>query len=304
MDHAANDGSQKSVKRPVIRHKFWLRRMDRTQLILTFLLGIFAVLMLVPIIYIINHALKPYSELFIFPPNIFVRQPTLSNFTELFVMTRDAVIPVSRYLFNSIVVGVIGTGSVTIVSALCAYPLSKHKFPGHKLLFSIIVVSLMFVQEAINIPRYVVVANLGIMNTYWAHILPHIASTVGVFLMKQFMDQVPNELIEAGKIDGAREFTIFARIIIPITLPACATVAILSFQSIWGDVSTSTLFMQDDAMKTFPFFLSTLTQNLANSVARQTAAAAAALIMFLPTLIMFLFFQRKVIATMSHSGIK
>lgn len=278
--------------------------MDKTQLILTMLLGIFGIFMLVPIIYIINHALKPYSELFIFPPNIFVRQPTLDNFTELFVMTRDAVIPASRYLFNSIVVGVIGTGSVVIVSALCAYPLSKHKFPGHKLLFSVIVVSLMFVQEAINIPRYVVVANLGIMNTYWGHILPHVANTVGVFLMKQFMDQVPNELIEAGKIDGAREFTIFARIIIPITLPACATVAILSFQSIWSDVSTSTLFMQDDAMKTFPFFLSTLTQNLANSVARQTAAAAAALIMFLPTLIMFLVFQRKVIATMSHSGIK
>lgn len=290
----------------------WLRRsrqkklfrIDNTQKVLIVLLSLFGIFMLLPLIYIINHALKPFSELFIFPPNIFVRQPTFNNFVELFVVTRDSVVPATRYLFNSVVVSFLGTAAVVIISALCAYPLSKHKFPGHNILFATIVISLMFVQEAMNIPRYVVVANLGIMNTYLAHILPHVANTVGVFLIKQFMDQVPNELIEAGKIDGAREITIFLRIIIPITMPAAATVALLSFQGIWGDVSTSTLFMQDDAMKTFPFFLSTITQNLANSVARQTAAAAAALIMFLPTLIMFLFFQRKVIATMSHSGIK
>lgn len=286
------------------RQRMRWRQVDTTQKVLMVLLGLFGLFMLLPLIYIFNHALKPYSELFIFPPNIFVRQPTLHNFTELFVVTRDSVVPASRYLFNSVMIAFLGTGSVVVVSALCAYPLAKHKFPGHNVLFATIVLSLMFVQEAVNIPRYVVVANIGIMNTYWAHILPHVANTVGVFLMKQFMDQVPNELIEAGKIDGAREITIFLRIVVPITMPACATVAILSFQSIWGDVSTSTLFMQDDAMKTFPFFLSTITQNLANSVARQTAAAAAALIMFLPTLIMFLFFQRKVIATMAHSGIK
>lgn len=281
-----------------------LFRIDNTQKVLIVLLALFGILMLLPLIYIINHALKPFSELFIFPPRIFVRQPTFNNFTELFVVTRDSVVPATRYLFNSVIIAFLGTASVVIISALCAYPLSKHKFPGHNILFATIVISLMFVQEAMNIPRYVVVANLGIMNTYFAHILPHVANTVGVFLLKQFMDQVPNELIEAGKMDGAREITLFLRIIIPITMPAAATVALLSFQGIWGDVSTSTLFMQDDAMKTFPFFLSTITQNLANSVARQTAAAAAALIMFLPTLIMFLFFQRKVIATMSHSGIK
>lgn len=286
------------------RRRSKLFRMDRTQKVLILLLGLLGFFMLLPLIYIFNHALKPYSELYIFPPNIFVRQPTLNNFIELFVVTRDSVVPATRYLFNSIVVSVLGTAAVVIVSALCAYPLSKHRFPGSKILFATIILSLMFVQEAVNIPRYVVMANLGIMNTYLAHILPHVASTVGVFLMKQFMDQVPNELIEAGKIDGAREWTIFTRIVIPITMPAVATVAILTFQGIWGDTSTSVLYMQDDAMKTFPFFLSTITQNVANNVARQTAAAAAALIMFLPTLIMFLFFQRKVIATMAHSGIK
>lgn len=260
--------------------------------------------MLLPLIFIFNHSLKPYSELFIYPPTIFVQDPTFNSFIELFVITRDSIVPASRYIFNSVLVTIVAGTLVIISSALCAYPLSKHKFPGRNVLFTIIIVSLMFVPETMAIPRYVVVSNLGIINTYWAHILPHLAAPVGVFLMKQFMDQVPNELLEAAKIDGAREWTIFTRVMIPVCMPAVATVAILEFQQIWNNTETSILFTQDDAMKTFPFFMQSLTQNLANAVARQGAAAASALIMFLPTLIVFLFFQRKVIATMAHSGIK
>ena len=277
---------------------------DTSQKVITFFLVILGLFMLLPLVYIFNHALKPYSELFIFPPNIFVINPTLSNFTELFVVTRDSTVPASRYLFNSILIAVLATGAVIVVSALAAYPLAKHRFPGSKALFSIIIISLMFVPETMMIPRYVVISSIGIIDTYWGHILPHVAAPVSVFLMKQFMDQVPDELIEAGKIDGAREFGIFIRIVMPICLPAVATSAILQFQNIWGSTETSVLFMTDDTMKTFPFFLQTLTQNLANSVARQGAAAAASLVMFLPTLFIFLVFQRKVIATMAHSGIK
>ncbi|CAM3376267.1 carbohydrate ABC transporter permease [Marinicrinis lubricantis] len=279
-------------------------RWDRTQIILTIFLAAFGYFMLLPLIYIFNHALKPYSELFLFPPRIFVQEPTLSNFLEFFVVIQDSAVPVSRYLYNSVIVTGLGTLLVVVISALCAYPLAKHRFPGHQLVFSVIILSLMFVPEAIQIPRYVVVAKLGIMDTYWGHILPHIAAPVNVFLMKQFMDQVPNELLEAAKLDGAKEWRIFSRIMIPICIPAVATTAILSFQTIWNDASTSVLFMQNDAMKTFPYFLSTITNNLANQVARQGAAAAAGLIMFLPTLIIFLLFQRKVISTMAHSGIK
>ncbi|NMO94621.1 carbohydrate ABC transporter permease [Paenibacillus lemnae] len=293
-----------SLKRLRVRRSFKLFRMDRTQITLMILLTAGGVFMILPLVYIFNHALKPYSELFLFPPRIFVQEPTLSNFTEFFVVLRDSTIPITRFLFNSLIVTGIGTFMVIIVSSLCAYPLAKHRFPGHKIAFSIIILSLMFVPEAMQIPRYVVVARLGIMDTYWGHILPHIAAPVSVFLMKQFMDQVPTELLEAGKLDGAREWTVFYRIVMPICMPAVATSAILTFQSIWNDASTSVLFMQNDAMKTFPYFLSTITNNLANQVARQGAAAAAALIMFLPTLIVFLVFQRKVISTMAHSGIK
>jgi ABC-type glycerol-3-phosphate transport system permease component len=131
-----------------------------------------------------------------------------------------------------------------------------------------------------------------------------IALPVGVFLLKQFMDQVPNDLIEAAKIDGATEMDIFMRIILPLVKPAMATITIIAFQTAWGNTETSTLFMQDDSMKTLPFYMNTLTSGLANSVARQGAAAAGALVMFLPMLIVFLINQRKFIDTMAHSGIK
>jgi len=278
--------------------------MDKTQAFLILMLTVMAIFMLLPLVFIFSHSLKPYHELFTYPPTFFVKEPTLFNFTELFQVTRGSVIPISRYLFNSLLMTGLAVLGVTIISALCAYPMAKHQFPGHKLIMGIILLTLMFAPETVQIPRYLVAVNIGIMNTYWGHLLPLLASPVGVFLMKQFMDQIPNEMLEAARMDGAKEWQVFMKIAIPMTMPAVATVAILTFQLAWGNVETSTLFMQDEAMKTFPFFLSTITSGLANNVARQGAAAAAALILFLPNLIIFLLLQRKVIATMAHSGIK
>ncbi|WP_183601431.1 carbohydrate ABC transporter permease [Paenibacillus phyllosphaerae] len=265
---------------------------------------VLSLLMILPIIYIFNHAFKPYHELFIYPPRFFVQEPNVQNFVELFWVTANSIVPASRYLFNSVLISVLSVIGVTLVSALCAYPLSKHPFPGRNLLFATIILMLMFTPEIIQIPRYLVVSNLGIMNTYWGHLLPVLAAPVGVFLLKQFIDQIPDALIEASKIDGANEVITFLRVIIPMCMPAIATVAILAFQNSWGNVETSALFMQDDEMKNFPFFLSTLTNNLANNVARQGAAAVAALIMLVPNLIIFIILQSKVISTMAHSGIK
>lgn len=286
------------------RRMYRLNRADHFQKLMYIFLTLLAAFMLLPLIYIFNNALKPYSELFIYPPSIFVQHPTIQSFIELFNVTGSSYIPVSRYLFNSIGTTVLMVVCVTLVSAMCAYPLSKHKFPGHEALFALILLTLMFAPETMGIPRYLVASHLGIMNTYWGHILPYLAAPVSVFLLKQFVDQVPNELIEAAKMDGATESTIFLRIVIPMIMPAIATVAILTFQGAWGNTESSRLFMQDEAMKTFPFFLTTLTNGLANSVARQGAAAAAAVVLFLPNFLIFLYFQRKVIATMAHSGIK
>ncbi|XEC97557.1 carbohydrate ABC transporter permease [Paenibacillus tarimensis] len=281
-----------------------LRNLDGFQIFLLFFLTALSVFMLLPLVYLANHAFKPFHELFLFPPNFIVREPTTQNFYELVTITRDSFVPVSRYFFNSVVVTIATTTGMMVFSALCAYPLSKHRFPGRSVLFSSIIIALLFVPEVLGIPRYVVVHSLGIMNTYWGHILPLLALPVGVFLLKQFIDQMPDELLDAAKIDGAGEWTTFLKIVIPVVMPAMATVGILSFQASWSNTETSTLFMQDESMKTLPFYLSTITANLANAVARQGAAAAGALILFVPQLIIFLFFQSKVIATMAHSGIK
>lgn len=289
------------------KRKEWMlavRRFDRTQQAIVLFLALLSVFMLLPIVYVFNHAFKPLHELFLFPPTFIVQDPTFQNFIELLALTQDTVVPATRYLFNSIVVTFLATAGMVATGALCAYALSKHPFPGAKLVMGSIITSLLFAPETIAIPRYVVVQSLGIMNTYWGHVLPMIAMPVGVFLIKQFIDQVPNEMIEAAKIDGTTEFGIFLRIVVPMVTPAIATITILAFQNAWGNAETSTLFMQEDAMKTLPFYMGTLTSNLANAVARQGAAAAGALIMFLPQLIIFLLSQRKVIATMAHSGIK
>ena len=260
--------------------------------------------MLLPIVYIFNHAFKPYHELFLFPPTILVREPTLGNFAELFSVAEDVFVPVTRYVFNTAVVTLAAMALMIATSALCAYPLSKHKFPGKDLILSAVVVSLLFVSEVLAIPRYMVMHELGLMNTYWGHVLPLVALPVGVFLLKQFMDQVPDELLQAAKIDGAGEWTTFARIVVPAVSPAVFTVGILAFQTVWNNVETSNLFMQEESMKTLAFYLNSLTSQLYNTVARQGAAAAGTLVLFVPQLVVFLFFQHKVIATMAHSGIK
>ncbi len=291
------------------RNSIWFRinrrlRINRFQLLLGTSLGLMALFMMLPIVFLINHAFKPITELYLYPPRFLVSEPTLFNFQQMFLKSQTMLIPFTRYLFNSVLTTAITVAAVIFVSSLAAYAFSKHRFKGSSVFYSLTIVSLMFAPETVMIPRYLVVSNLGIMNTYFVHILPLVAAPVGVFLMKQFIDQIPRDLIEAAKIDGAKEFIIFVRIVMPICMPAVATVGILAFQGSWAQTETSVLFTQEDAMKTLPFYVMTLTNGLANNVVGQGVAAAAGLLMFLPNIIIFLLFQRKILTTMAHSGIK
>ena len=155
------------------------------------------------------------------------------------------------------------------------------------------------------IPRNLVVNKLHMIDTYWAEILPLIALPVGLFLIKQFVDQVPDSLIEAAYMDGASEWIIYRKVVIPLTKPAIATAAILVFQQVWANLETSNYYINNDSLKNLAFYMNTLTSaSTSNTVAGQGMAAAASLIMFLPNLILFCILQNNVMNTMAHSGIK
>ena len=279
-------------------------RFDRRQIPFYIILIPLAIFMILPIIFIFSHSLKPLDELFAFPPTFFPKKPTFENFRNLFSTTTENGIPISRYIFNSVVVTVAVMFFNILISTMAAFALSKMKFKMKNIIFEINTIALMFVSTTVTIPRYLLISKLHIINTYFAHILPLISMPVGVFLIKQFLDQVPDSLIEAAKVDGASSFYIYRKIVLPLIRPAIATVAILSFQIVWNNIETSSLYVNDETLRTFAFYMSTLTSNIGNNVAGQGMAAAATLIMFLPNLIMFIILQSNVMNTMAYSGIK
>ncbi|KMK74698.1 carbohydrate ABC transporter permease [Alkalihalobacillus pseudalcaliphilus] len=263
-----------------------------------------AVFMALPIIYIFMHAFKPLDELFAYPPRFFVEKPTMQNFVDLFSITSATGVPVSRYLFNSLIITTAVVILTVLISTMAGYALSKKRFKLKKTIFEINTLALMFVPAAVTIPRYLLMDEIGLLDNFFAHIFPLLAMPVGLFLVKQFIDQIPNELIEAAQMDGATDYRIFWQIVMPLVKPAVATIAILSFQLVWNSVETSVLYVNDENLKTFSFFMTTLASDTGNTVAGQGMAAAASLVMFVPNLVIFIILQSQVMNTMAHSGIK
>ena len=257
-----------------------------------------------PIVFIIFHAFKPMEELFAFPPKFITTNPTLDNFRKLFKASRTAGIPLSKYVFNSLLITVSVVFLSLFFSTEASYALSKLKFKGRNMMMQINQFALMFVPVAVMIPRYLVVNTMGLTNTYWAHILPLIPLPVALFLIKQFVDQVPQSLIEAAYMDGATEIHIYFKVVLPLIKPAIATAAILVFQQVWTNMEASNYYVNDEGLKSLAFYMNTLSSGTGNTVAGQGVAAAASLIMFVPNLVLFCILQKNVMNTMAHSGIK
>lgn len=279
------------------------KRFHKSQVKFYILLVPIGLFMLMPVLYVVLQAFKPLSELFLFPPRFFVTNPTLDNFARLFRTASGTGVPMTRYLFNSIVITTITILTTIIITLSTGYALSKKRFKSKKTLFKINQTALMFVATAVAIPRYLVVTGLGLTNSFAAHVIPYLAMPVGLFLVKQFIDQVPDELIEAAKIDGANDWQIILKIIGPLVKPALATVAILSFQMIWNSTESSNIYVIDETKKTFAFYMTTLTSGTSGP-AGVGISAAAGLVMFIPNLLIFIIMQGNVMDTMSHSGIK
>lgn len=268
------------------------------------LMTILALITMLPIVYMVSTSFKPLEEMFLYPPRFLVRHPTLRNFAELLLAIDSFQVPVARYMFNSLLIAAITAGGSVILSSLAAYPLAKYpRMPGGKLFFTMIISALMFAPEVTQIPRYLIVDKLGLIDTYFGMILPVLAGSYGLFLMKQFMEQLPVELIEAAKVDGATEWRIFWQIIMPLVRPAWITLIIFSFIGTWNDFFTPLIFTRSEQMKTLPLMMSNIGGG-PGVVARWGAVAAASMMMTLPTLILFVFLQRYVMETMAYSGIK
>lgn len=268
------------------------------------MMTVLALSTLLPIVYMVSTAFKPLEEMFLYPPRFLVRHPTFRNFMDLLLAIDSFTVPFTRYLFNSLFVAIATVTGSVILSSLAAYPLAKYpRMPGAKLFFTVIISALMFAPEVTQIPRYLIVDRLGLIDSYAGLIIPALAGSYGLFLMKQFMEQLPIELIEAAKVDGATEWRIFWQIVMPLVRPAWITLIIFSFISTWNDFFTPLIFTRSEQMKTLPLMMSSIGGG-PGVVARAGAVAAASLVITLPTLIIFLILQRYVMQTMAYSGIK
>lgn len=254
-----------------------------------------------PLVYAVASSLKPFSEIFIFPPRFFVQNPTLDNFIDLFILCANSWVPFSKYLFNSLFVAVSTTFLCVVISSMCAYPLAKNQFPGKNIIFNLVVISLMFVSQVTFLPQYIIIAKMGLIDTYWALILPTLGGTMGVFLLKQFMEQIPTAILEAARIDGYNEFSIFAKIIMPNVKPAWMTLIIFTFQGVWNNTGTQSYVFSED-LRTLPTMLSQVVSS--NTMARMGTGAAATVFLMLPPILLFIFLQRSVVETMAFAAIK
>lgn len=278
-------------------------RFKRPQWHIYLMLAPMVLLSILPIMYIVFTAFKPIGELFAYPPKFFTLNPTWDNFRKLFEASEDTIFPLSMYLFNS-VVSTVAVVLIGMIIAVCAaYALSKKRFRGRAVIFKMNTLSMMFVATAVSIPRYLIIKEVGLIDSFWANIIPMLATPVGVFLLKQFVDQLPDAVIEAAKIDGANDYQIIWQIVVPLVKPALATVAILLFQNAWNSMEASKMFINTESLKTFAFYMNTLS-NSGNGVAGVGISAAASLLMFLPNVVLFILMQSKVMNTMAHSGMK
>ena len=288
------------IKNLYYRRKF--RRRNRSiggDAVLIVVLGFFGIFSLFPLLYTLTSAFKPFSEIFMYPPKLTVENPTLDNFLDLATIIEDFTVPLSRYVFNTLIITGLGTFGTVLLGSLAAYPLAKFEFPGSKLMSNLIVYALMFSTSVTAIPNYLIMSARHIVDTYWAVILPAVGGTLGLYLMKNFMVQVPDDMIEAAQIDGCSEFGIFFKVVMPLCKPAWITLVILSFQQMWG--TTGGVFIYSEELKPLSYVLSQL---VSGGISRTGVASAVSLLMLIVPVGVFVFSQSNVIETMATSGIK
>ena len=264
--------------------------------IMLILFGIFFVM---PLVYTVCSAFKPLDEIYLYPPRFFVKNPTFNNFQDLLVVMSSSYVPFTRYVFNTVLTTLVGTVGHLIIASMAAYVLALYEFPGGKTFFNVVQNALMFNAYVLQIPTYLIMTKLGWVDTYLALIVPAFALPMGLFLMKQFMEQIPTALIEAAKIDGAKEGRIFLRIVMPNVKPAWLTVTIFSVQNLWN--LKGQIYIYSEEYKMLPYALQ---QIMAGGVARAGVGSAATMVVMIVPIVIFVMAQSNILETMASSGIK
>jgi len=255
--------------------------------------------MVLPIVYVLVTAFKPLNEILAYPPKFFVRSPTLNNFSDLIEITQETWIPFERSLFNSMFIAIVGTMAYILIASMAAYPLAKSKRRYIAIYYQVVVLAILFRPEVTRTPLYIIISKLGMVNTYWSLLMPTLAGSFGVFLMRQFMMTIPDVMIEAARIDGASDFKIWWSMVMPMVKPAWMTLAIFTFRDLWNMGESQ--YIYEESLKT----LTAVMQSISSAgIARAGAGAAVALIMMIPPVVVFIISQSSVMETMATTGIK
>lgn len=282
------------------KHAVVLNRSVGGDMGITVVLVLMGIFMFLPMYYTIIQALKPLDELFVFPPRFYVVKPTLKNFRDLFTLMSTSWVPFSRYIFNTVLISVTGTFGNLVLSSMAAYALAKIKFPGAGWIFQVVVLSLMFNSTVTGIANFITMSALGWVDTYLAIIVPAWGSTLGLYLMKQFMETtVSDSVLESARLDGASEFYTFIKIAMPMVKPAWLTLIVYSFQGLWN--TGQSIYIQSEQLKSFNYAIS---QIITGGVARAGATAASVVLMMIVPITVFIITQSNIIETMASSGMK
>lgn len=265
----------------------------------TLFLLILALFSSIPLVMSISMALKPLNELFYYPPRLFPNSPTLSNFSQLFTLMGTTWVPFSRYIFNTVFLTLATTIGHVLLASMAAYPLAKNNFAGKELMNRAVLYSLMFVATVADVANFLTISELGMLDTYWAVIIPSWGAPLGLFIIRNYLTTIPDSLLEAARIDGCTDIGIYCRIIMPISKPAWITVIILTFQASWG--ATNSQYIYSEELKTLPYALN---QIVSGGIIRQGAGQAASVLMLLVPAIVFIINQSNVVNTMATSGMK
>lgn len=255
-----------------------------------------AVTMALPYVWMFITSIKPLEEIQAYPPSFVVKNPTLDAYKKLFSM-----LPMARYLLNSLFVA----GSITLfnvfATSLAGYAFAKHRFWGRDTLFFLLIGSLMIPWQVNIIPGFVIVKQLGWLNTYWGLIVPSMAwCAFGIFLNRQFIYSIPDDLIDAAKIDGCSEFFIYTNVILPLIKPVLATLAIFTFLQQWNNFVWPLIVIHTSEMRTIPLALAVLSGQFGSNFAMVMAGAVVAT---LPMLIVYLIFQKYIIKGIAMTGL-